>query len=366
MKHKLLFVISELDKETSGHYWHIYELLQEVGKKMEVVVFAETGENLPAKGSLKRIYVQTHRFLPLRISERAIFFINYSLKGYKRFYIHQSIFSSILAAVLGKIIGFKTYFWHCGKMHLYEEQWGRKSWPFRLNLKLIDYLVTGNQEMKNYYHRFFTVPEAKIKILPGWVNLRRFQSVDTEKVQKLREKLKLRNKKVVLFVHWLSARKGSRFLPEIINKTAQRIDDVVFIIIGGGPDEWWLKEELNKRNLEKYARLLGKVSNQKIPQYFRLADVFIMPSREEELGRVHLETIAAGRPLVAFKTEGVGHLQDFKPKILAAKHDIDEFVNLMMYALKHEKTISRRLLRRLEPFSLVRVSRKFIGLLREG
>lgn len=364
MKPKLLFVIPELDKQTSGHYWHIYELLQKVGKKIDVVVFAETGKNLPETRRLKLIYVQKYRFLPLRILERAVFFTNYSLRGYKYFYIHQSIFSSILTASLGKILRHKTFFWHCGKIHLYEREWGRKSWQFRVNLKLIDYLVTGNQGMKHYYHRHFAVPREKIRVLPVSVNVERFQRVDGKKIEMLRNKLKLNGKKIVLFAHWLSPRKGSRFLPEIMERTLAKETQAVFVIVGDGPDKDWLSGQIREKGLESSVRLIGAVPHRLMPLYYQLSGVFIMPSREEEIGRVQLESLATGLPVVAFRTLGSEALLAGKLKrLIVKKYDVERFSQKIIWVLRNTSCLSTLSLKRALDFRMEKAAQILVKIL---
>lgn len=366
MKPKLFFVIPELDKKTTSHYWHVYELLQRVGEKIEVVLFAETGHSLPPKRSLKGIYLQNYRFLPLKILERVIFFVKYSRNGYKQFYIHQSIFSSILAATLGKILGFKTYFWHCGMVHLYEKEDGRRNWLFRLNLKLVDYLVTAHEGMAKYYQEHFSVPKDKIKIFPGWVNIERFQIVNKKTIKSLRRKFQLENKKVILFVHWLSARKGSRLLPDIIKTTIEKYSNAVFLIIGDGPDRFWLRERLEKMNLLPYVRFADKISNREIPPYFNLADIFIMPSREEEMGRVQLEALAAGKPVVAFATIGSNFfLRNETPENLIKQGNIKGFADRVTQILDKSNYRGGREKHIASKYSLISASRKFLSLLKD-
>lgn len=350
---KLVFVLPELDTQASSHHWHLYELLQEVGKSQDVFLFAETGKSVPKKDRIKQIYIQKFHFLPMRLVERLGVFFWLNLQGYRTFYIHQSIVSSILASLSSHLFGARTFFWHCGKMHVYEKESGRKDWLFRLNLKLIDFLVTAPLAMKRYYQEYFSVPAGKIRYWPAWVNIERFRKVDQKKVNRLKKKLKLADKKVVLFVHWLSPRKGSRYLPQIIAQGLQKRKDLLFVIVGVGPDFRWVKKELAKRKVLRSARLVGAVSNQEIPAYFHLADVFILPSKEEELGRVHLEAMAAEVPIVTFATEGSrGLLSKAQKKLMIPQGNIKQFVAAIEMALGKRKTFIRLGQKQIQRYSL--------------
>ncbi|OGD63379.1 hypothetical protein A2160_02760 [Candidatus Beckwithbacteria bacterium RBG_13_42_9] len=361
---KLVFILPELDTQTSNHYWHIYELLQEIGKNIDVFLFAEQGKFVPKKGTIKKIYIQKFHCLPIRLMERWVVFLFLNFQGYRVFYVHQSIMSSIIVSVLGHLFGAKTFFWHCGKIHIYEKELGRKNWLFRLNLKLIDYLVTAPLEMKKYYQKNFAVPARKIKLFPGWVNIQRFRKVDQGKVNYLRKKLGLGNKKVILFVHWLSPRKGSRNLVEIVTQALQKRNDLFFVIVGIGPDFQWLKRELAKRNLLKSVWMVGAIPNQKIPLYLRMADVFILPSQEEELGRVHLEAMAAEVPIVAFATEGSrGLLSKAQKRLMIAKGNIKEFIEAMEKALRKKEFFIKLGQKQVRQYSIKNGTSNFLRLI---
>lgn len=365
LKEKLVYIVPRIDRRISSHYFHLYELLEKAGENLEIFLFAEKGKGGVNFKNVNKIYIQKLNFLPLRLLERILVFIYLNLIGYKKFYVHISLGSSIIASLLTKIFGGETFFWHCGQIDVYEKETGRKNWLFRWNLKLIDFLVTANKGMKNYYCKKFATPEKKIKILPGWVNIERFKKLSSEKTSFLKRKLKIGNKKVILFVHRLSPRKGSRYLPDIIEETIKKSKDLIFVIVGGGPDKQWLKKELEKRKLLKNVRLIGWASNRQIPYYFKLADCFIMPSREEELGRVQLETMAAGIPLVVFETIGSKNILSKKQKQTMIKNgNTKKFSKAIIYVLENKKGLREEGFKQLSKHSLVKIKEEFIQLIK--
>ena len=361
---KLVFIIPELDAQGSGHYYHVYELLQEVGKNIDIFLFAEKGKGIFNKRTIKEVYIQKFSFLPFRFLERYFIFLRQIFRGYKIFYSHQAVTSSLISSSLTRVLAGKTFFWYCGKIHIYEKESGKRNWLFRLNLKLINYLVTAPLEMKKYYQKYFTVPTSKIKLLPGWVNIQRFKKVDKEKIGQLKNKLKLKHKKVILFIHWLSPRKGSRYLPKIIEQTLKKEEDIIFVIIGVGPDFQWLQKELLKRNFLNSVRMLGAVPNQEIPVYFKLADVFILPSKEEELGRVHFEAMAAGVPIVAFSTEGSrALLSKDQKKLMIEKGNIKKFVRAIERGLRERGFFVKQGEKQVQEYSLKNGVNNFLKLI---
>jgi glycosyltransferase involved in cell wall biosynthesis len=362
-RQKIFFVLPKLSRDDSNHYWHILELLQKAGETLDVFLFVERGEDRIAKGRIKNLYYQKFSWPPLTILERLFLFVLNRLRGYKNFYVHQSVFSSFLAVGITRLLGGRVFFWHCGQVHIYEEEQGKRDWLFRLNIQLIDCLVTASEGMKTYYHVHFQIPRGKIRILPGWVNIKRFKNVNQARVQALRKSLGLKRKKVVVFVHWLSPRKGTRYLPEIVKQTTAKDRSSVFLVVGEGPDFTWLQRQFKIQHLQSKVRLLGSVPNLKIPVILRMARVFIMPSREEELGRVQLEAMAVQIPIVAFRTISTNDfLSNIQKELVAPQGDINEFVKRIVKAIENQKRYALENGKQIRKYSLTNVAREFVKL----
>jgi glycosyltransferase involved in cell wall biosynthesis len=288
-KERICYVLPEYRTDASSHYYHLYELIEDLGKELDVRVFVEYAKEKPTFANAKGVYVQRLHFLPLRMLERFAVFLAFRARGCRKFYVHQARGSAIIASAVTRLTAGKTFFWYCGWM-IGEEH---KTTLFDVCLKAVDYLVTGNRTMAEYYHKTFNVPNEKIRIMPNWVNLQRFDA-------KRFIKEEAREKKVVLFVHWLSERKGAQHLAQIAEDV-----DAVFIVVGDGPYREKLEAEIKEKNLGERMKLVGEVPNTKIPEYFAAADVFIMPSMEEGFPRVLLEAMAMGVPFVASDVGGV-------------------------------------------------------------
>ncbi len=310
---KLFYILPEYSKNTSSHFRYNIELLEEVAKEMEVFLFIEKGEKF--KSNIQKIYIGKFKFLPFRILERFFIFSFARLSGYRNFYSHYAYLSAMIAGFICRISFGKLYFWHCEMRKEYEVACNlcnlpaklSKDWPFRIVLKICSRLVTCSEQMKKYYSKEFAVRSGKISVMPNWVN--------TEKLRI--EKRKAGN--TILFLHWLSERKGTRILPEIFSEISSKMKDVKFIVVGEGPDFQFLKDEFKKRELN--VEMPGAVANKDISSYFNRADVFINPSREEEFGRVIIEAMAAGLPVVSTKTLGAEAILSPKQKKFSFNYD---------------------------------------------
>lgn len=319
---KLVFVLPEYDKNLTLHYTYLVDLLEKVAEEMEVCVFVEYGKCRPKFKNIQHCYVEKFQIKGLNLVERFFVFLWLRLKGYKRFYVHYSYFSAILAGLITRIFGGKSFVWNCEHKKLYRGG----TLPFKVAIKLIHKIVTCTKLMAGYYHEFFKISKKRLEVMHNWVDVR--------KVRDFEKKDMGWGKNTILFVHWLSPRKGSEYLPGIIEHVFKEKSDCNFIIVGEGPDEKKLRDQFKN---EDRVKLTGAVPNREIINYYKNADVFIMPSREEEFGRVLIEAMASGTPIVAMDTFGVKYiLNDEQKRFVSEQENVFDFSRKIIELLSDE------------------------------
>lgn len=84
-----------------------------------------------------------------------------------------------------------------------------------------------------------------------------------------------------------------RFLPEL---------DLV--IVGDGPEEVALREQVAATNLTDRVTFLGTVSQDQLVEIYNAADILVLASSREGLANVLLESMACGTPVVATRVGG--------------------------------------------------------------
>lgn len=128
----------------------------------------------------------------------------------------------------------------------------------------------------------------------------------------------------VLFVGRLIPEKGLR---ELVSAVKFWNKEISLQVIGTGS----LEDEIKK---EPKIHFLGAIDNNKLPMYYSAADILIMPSTHEEgFGRVILESLACGTPVIGSNRgaipeamdESVGKLIDVTEKNL--KDAVEYFFN---------------------------------------
>lgn len=127
----------------------------------------------------------------------------------------------------------------------------------------------------------------------------RVQSTVTEKV---REKYGLHGKTVFLNIGRYSPQKAQADLIHAMDKVIEEIPESHLMIVGWGTLEEELKETVREYDLEDYVTVTGKVPS--VPEYYAVADVFVLSSIQEGLPIVILEAMAAGLPLIVTDVSG--------------------------------------------------------------
>ncbi|MFO8141919.1 MAG: glycosyltransferase [Marinobacter sp.] len=143
-------------------------------------------------------------------------------------------------------------------------------------------------------------------VQPTGIEFERFQSVDKEKIETLREKLGLTGQKVFVSVARLSNEKNIDFMIEAIDKLRQETTvPFQFLMIGDGHQRDRLQKKINSLNLESHFRLAGAVEPQDMALWYSLGDAFLFASKSETQGMVILEAMSAGLPVVAVRSSGI-------------------------------------------------------------
>jgi glycosyltransferase involved in cell wall biosynthesis len=82
-------------------------------------------------------------------------------------------------------------------------------------------------------------------------------------------------------------------------------ENVIFLILGVGPDEVMLRALARELGVEARVQFLGHASHTDLPKYLKASDIFIRPSLSEGFGISFIEAMAAGLPVIATQEGGI-------------------------------------------------------------
>lgn len=143
----------------------------------------------------------------------------------------------------------------------------------------------------------------------------------SEKKETIREDLNIRGY-TVLSIGRLVPWKGFEGLIETIPSLRLEIPDVHLYIAGEGPDKELLKKKITEMELENHVTLLGKLPQDKLFEYIRASDVFVLNTSYEGFSHQLLEVSALETPIVTTSVGGnIEIIEDHKNGILVTYND---------------------------------------------
>lgn len=154
--------------------------------------------------------------------------------------------------------------------------------------------------------------ESPIRVIPTGVNLRVYRLRDTPE-QKLSMRQKYgydRDTPVLLSLSRLAFEKNIQELiasmPDVLAKepTAQ------LLIVGDGPARQSLERQVREMDLRDHVTFAGQISNDEVPHYYQIADVFVSASDSESQGLTYDESLASDVPIVVRRSEYTDQLID--------------------------------------------------------
>ena len=175
-------------------------------------------------------------------------------------------------------------------------------------LKEADKIIVVSNATRNYVLSLGANP-TKIEVLHNGVDLERFKPLpDVE--GEMRKKLGIpEDACVVLTVRRLVYKNGIDTLLESAEIAVKKNPKLVFMVVGKGPDFEEVKEKIAQLGMQRNFRLTGFVSDEDLPFYYNVADLFALPSKSGEgLPLVALEAMACGLPVIATDVGGTSEI----------------------------------------------------------
>jgi glycosyltransferase involved in cell wall biosynthesis len=149
------------------------------------------------------------------------------------------------------------------------------------------------------------IDRNKIIVFTYWIDLEKFRFMNNDLRFKNRKRLGWGKNFIILFVGRLVPEKG---IPELLKAAELLNKNVTIAIAGSGPMEETIKnQELRIKNI----KFLGKVDQDKLPEYYSAADMVIVPSTHEEgFGRVIIESLACSTPVIGSNRGAIPEAMD--------------------------------------------------------
>jgi 1,2-diacylglycerol 3-alpha-glucosyltransferase len=143
--------------------------------------------------------------------------------------------------------------------------------------------------------------ERTAKIVPLGINLNLFK---LRKSSSIRQKYKLARSTIILSVGSLRADKNHEVLIKAFKKVSDTCKDCTLVICGSGPEEEKLKELVKNLGLMKNVIFTGFIKPKDLADYYKAADVFVLPSKLETWGLTVFEALSQKTPPIVSPNVG--------------------------------------------------------------
>ena len=179
-------------------------------------------------------------------------------------------------------------------------------WAERLFAPLTDRVVALTAGESKDYMDLNVYPGEIIVTIHSGVDVEKFKQVPVGVVEKKRS-LGLDQKGLVVgFIGWLLPIKGPMHLLKAMEDVWQDHDETALVFIGKGDLDVDLRAEALKTGANGRVNFLGWRND--IDEIMPIFDIFVLPSLNEGMGRVLVEAMAAGKPIVASNVGGIPDL----------------------------------------------------------
>lgn len=152
-------------------------------------------------------------------------------------------------------------------------------------------------------------------------------------------------------LHW---KKGVEFALLSVKELINQDFDIVFKVIGGGPEEDRLRFITKDLGISDCVQFLGRQNSAQVKNSLESADIFLLPSISEGLSNAVLEAMAMELPIVATDVGGMCEAVDsgvegflvppYQPKAMAEKIAVllqDQGLRLKMGAKGRQRVITQ-------------------------
>jgi glycosyltransferase involved in cell wall biosynthesis len=156
---------------------------------------------------------------------------------------------------------------------------------------------------------------AEVEIIPNGIEYDKFQISNTLTKNQYMKKFtsqKMEPNKIIISMGRIQKKKGFDILINSFNITLKVFPNSVLLIAGGDEgEEQNLKKQIKNLNLEKNVFLIGPISGQDKIDFLANADLFCLPSHNENFGNVYVESLATGTPIVASRMTPWSEVENF-------------------------------------------------------
>ncbi len=192
----------------------------------------------------------------------------------------------------------------------------------KITSRITHITIALTQAERNDYISYSIARPERIVTIHSGVDIERYSGAKVNVVEKKRSLGLAPDGLVVGTVGWLLPVKGPMYLLKAMERVWENHGEIKLIFVGKGGLEWQLRAEASRAGVSSKVGLLGWRDD--VPEIMQILDVFVLPSLNEGMGRVLVEAMAAGKPIIASRAGGIVDLiKDGENGLLIEPGDVD-------------------------------------------
>lgn len=254
----------------------------------------------------------------------------------------MGIYASLLAAFFKKKIIYNFYGPHNEEYFLITGKKGAVYFLYtyiqRMVMELSDTVLVLSDYSKKWALKIDPMCEKKIKYLPPFVDTENFHPCSKDTKELLRKKYNIPvDKKILITTRRLTKRTGVYELVKYFNEINSYFNNNLVLIVSGIGE---LEGEIKKYHSD-CVKVLGFIKEEDLSNYYRLSDLYILPTLDQEgFGLVILEAFASGIPVIASISSGGGaeFLEKIDKKLLFDMNNLKSIISCIEYTLGNVDT----------------------------
>lgn len=252
---------------------------------------------------------------------------------------------------------------------------------FRHCLRSVDKVIVNSQFLKGHILRLAPGTENKIDVNYLGVDPSRFVSrwlpeQEAKRNQDL-QRLGYAGRKIILFAGRLIRKKGVHYLLKAMPEVISQHPEVLLLIVGGafyGSNKVTpYVRQLRKisKSMKEHVRFIPYAAYDEMPGWYRLADIVVVPSNDQEaFGLVNVEAMAAGIPVIATKGGGMKEIIEHGQTGFLVDHgrierELQEYLHTLLEDPVLQKKMGENSVKRVEEnFTWKRTAERLVAMYR--
>lgn len=164
-------------------------------------------------------------------------------------------------------------------------------------------ITTVSSALKKTLIDEFNLTNDNIHVILNGVNSNRIKLLNKNSEQLTLKHDIFQKKIVILQVSSLTKNKNHSSVLIALSELNENIrNNLIYVIIGDGPEAKTLKNFVSDHNLNNNVLFTGHIiSGDELSSYYQISDLFILPSISEGLPLVFLEAMSMGLPIITYK-----------------------------------------------------------------